>query len=241
MKHSGSEGAPKALSPSLATGTENLELMSVAGRYLAHIGAVVAKSLPANGPIVEFGSGSGAQTEYVGIAKDRLTCVEIDETQRASLSSRGFRVARDLNELSDAKCAGAFSINCLEHLEDDLGALKGLWRTLQSGAPLAVFVPAFPMLYSSMDARVGHVRRYGSRELVSKLQSAGFVVEKVEYVDSVGFVLSSLYKALKRQSGAPSVASLKLFDNVLFPVSVQLDKVLRRWFGKNLLVVGRKP
>jgi len=223
-----------------ATGTENLEVMSDARRYLAHIGSLVANELPAQGKILEFGSGNGVQTTHVNVAKTRITCVEIDATQRTRLTESGFSAVNDLNELANESFAGAFSINCLEHVPDDVSVLKEIHRVLPPGAPLVLFVPAFPMLYTSMDARVGHVRRYRRCELVEKLESAGYVVERCRYVDSLGFVLSLLYRILRLRAGAPSALSVKLFDNVIFPMSSYLDRPLHRVLGKNLFVVGRR-
>jgi len=34
---------------------------------------------------------------------------------------------------------------------------------------------------------------------------------------------------------------LRLYDRAAFPVSLVLDKLACRWFGKNLLAVARNP
>lgn len=240
MTRVGSDSASRKIHQPVGTGTENLEVMSDARHYLAHIGRIVANELPAQGKILEFGSGNGVQTAHVNVAKTRMTCIEIDDMQRLRLTELGFSTVKDLTELANESFSGAFSINCLEHVPDDLSVLKELHRVLPYGAPLVLFVPAFPVLYSSMDARVGHVRRYRRRELVEKLESAGFVVERWRYVDFLGFIVSLLYRILRLRAGVPSAVSVKLFDNVIFPISSYLDRPLHRVLGKNLFVVGRR-
>ena len=53
-----------------------------------------------------------------------------------------------------------FSSNVMEHLEDDVEVLRQLHDKLRSGGHLALSVPAFPALWTSLDDRVGHFRRY---------------------------------------------------------------------------------
>jgi hypothetical protein len=112
---------------------------------------------------------------------------------------------------------------------------------LKEGAPLVVYVPAFPLLYSSMDALVGHVRRYRKKELISKVFDSGFRHIDCRYVDTLGFVISLMFKLLRIRSGKPSRLLLVIFDKFLFPISLQLDKAFGELFGKNLLLVAQNP
>ena len=47
----------------VATGAENLEVMSGARRYLSYVGSIVSDGLPSEGPILDFSTGNGLQTE----------------------------------------------------------------------------------------------------------------------------------------------------------------------------------
>ncbi len=95
-----------------------------------------------------------------------------------------------------------------------------------------------PILFSSMDKLVGHYRRYRRRELVALLAGAGFRVTTARYVDSVGVLPSLIYKMIPKASGEPSAKSLKFYDNYLFPISLVVDKVTAKLFGKNVFVVA---
>jgi len=221
-------------------GSENLEVMSEAPRYLSYVGRIVAEHLPIHGDLVELGSGDGAQTGLTVNEPQRLTCIEPNANLHDALRQKHYRVAHTLSELAEATFDGAFSINCLEHIPDDVDALRQLARVVRAGSPIVVFVPAFMMLYSKMDHKVGHVRRYRRREMIGKFAEAGLAVDDVRYVDSLGWLMSLVYRLLPRRSGTPSVRAVKMFDQVIFPISRTLDKLVGHKFGKNLLIVGRK-
>jgi SAM-dependent methyltransferase len=224
--------------PRQYVGAENLELMENAVRYTSYVGKIVADALPSAGRVVEFGAGSGTQTSHVMPPKDRLTCIEINPDLQAVLRSKGYQAAGSLDDIPNASVSAIYSINCLEHIEDDGAALRQIHEKLTDDGTLVLYVPAMPILFSSMDKLVGHYRRYRRRELVALLAGAGFRVTTARYVDSVGVLPSLIYKMIPKASGEPSAKSLKFYDNYLFPISLVVDKVTAKLFGKNVFVVA---
>ena len=98
-------------------------------------------------------------------------------------------------------------------------------------------------LFSDLDRSVGHYRRYGKRNLMEKVESAGFKVLKCQYVDSLGFFASFLIKAFgwKATGNIGSSKSLKLYDSLIFPISRLIDRItMGKLFGKNLLLIAEK-
>ena len=69
---------------------------------------------------------------------------------------------------------GLFDV--LEHLDDDLGALRALREQLRPGGWLLLTVPAHRVLWSDYDVASGHRRRYTRRELLERLSEADFHV-----------------------------------------------------------------
>ena len=124
--------------------------------------------------------------------------------------------------------------------ESPHAAVRELHAKLTNGGTLLVYVPAFPVLYTSMDAKVGHVRRYTRSTLVRAITGAGLKVESVAYVDSLGFFATLLFKYVGGRSGEINRGMLRLYDRVVFPLSRALDLLFGRWFGKNLLLIARK-
>jgi hypothetical protein len=96
------------------------------------------------------------------------------------------------------------------------------------------------MIWTTLDDKVGHLRRYTAKTLTQHLDAAGFKVERIGYRDSVGFLLAILFKIIGSKSGIPSDRSLLIFDRVLFPISRLLDLLASPFFGKNVLAIARK-
>ena len=222
------------------TGGQNLEIMEDAVHYLAHVGRLVANALPADGALVEFGAGNGLQTSHVMAPTPRLLCVEVDRNLQVLLGARGYEWAPTIDVVAESSLSGLYSINCLEHIEDDEAKLREFHSKLRPGGVLVLYLPALPILFSSMDVAVGHYRRYTLASLEASLGAAGFAVERVRYVDSLGVVPSLVYRLLPGASGRPGVRSVWIYDRLLFPVSRALDRVFWRWLGKNLHAVARK-
>ncbi len=77
---------------------------------------------------------------------------------------------------------GAFdlvaALDVVEHVEDDVAALGELARVVRPDGVLLLAVPLFQQAWTEFDDFVGHSRRYEPGELLAKLASAGFVVER---------------------------------------------------------------
>jgi SAM-dependent methyltransferase len=225
--------------PDPYTGVANLEVMQEAVRYNRFLLNLVLKHAPAYGAVMDFGAGGGEFAKPVA-ARRALTAVEPDAFLRSQLASRGIHAVENATSLPDATFEYVYTLNVLEHIDDDMAALRSIHDKLTTRGKLLVYVPAFPVLYSAMDSKVGHVRRYTRGDLTSKVTAAGFVIETVEYVDCVGFLASLFFKAVSNSSGDLSARSIRIYDRLAFPLSRALDGITKRLFGKNLLVVAHK-
>jgi SAM-dependent methyltransferase len=223
------------------SGTENLEVMRDAVNYNRCLLDLILGHAGNSKRVIDFGAGSGTFAGPVSRLGFEVTAVELDEGLRGHLTKQGLRVAARTTELNAESFDYAYTFNVLEHIPDDVEALRGLRTKLLPGARLLVYVPAFQALYTSMDANVGHVRRYSRDALVRSVSAAGFAVEAVEFVDSLGYFATLLFKMTDRGGGEVNPRMLRLYDRTIFPVSRVLDRVFRRWFGKNLLLVARNP
>ena len=79
-------------------------------------------------------------------------------------------------------------LNVVEHLEDDVGALRNIWKVLDDGGRAILLVPCGPRLYGTLDEALGHCRRYAEDQLVDVSQQGGFQVEKVIKFNRPGVV-----------------------------------------------------
>ena len=206
-------------------------------------GSLVFNDDNKNVSVLEFGAGTGTLCE---IFRDEFRispdCVEIDDRLRNVLSEKGFKVFSNLSD-SKKKYSWIYSSNVLEHIEDDLNALKSLAEQLEVNGRIAIYVPALPILFSGLDRSVGHFRRYKKKELIKKVSKSGFEVEYCVYHDCLGVVASLALKALgyKNKVGLGSRRSFQIYDQVVYPVSKVLDRVgMQKIIGKNLLLVAKK-
>ena len=169
-------------------------------------------------------------------------CLEIDDSLRNILINRGFKCYDKPGSITKTY-SGIYTSNVLEHIDDDVEALRNIHAMLKPGGHLVIYVPAFMCLYSKLDSSIGHYRRYHKEELFEKLRKSRFEVIDSFYVDSIGFFASLAikffgYKGRLRLGGK---TSLLLYDKLIYPVSEVLDALgLRYFFGKNILVAVRK-
>lgn len=227
--------------PTPYTGVENLEVMREAENYNRYLQTLVERHAAGATRVIDFGAGSGTFAIPCAAAGFDLTAVEPDERLRAMLGAAGLRAVADVAALPDEAFQFAYTLNVLEHIENDVDALRAVRAKLVPRGCLLVYVPAFPVLYTSMDSKVGHVRRYTRATLRRSLEAAGFEIREMRYADSLGFVATLLFKALDNGSGSVNRTALKIYDRLAFPVSRALDVLTRRWFGKNLLALAAKP
>jgi glycosyltransferase involved in cell wall biosynthesis len=79
-------------------------------------------------------------------------------------------------------------LNVVEHVQDDLQALRNVWNALEEGGRAIILVPHGPGLYGSLDEVLGHFRRYSEQQIIDVADNAGFRVEKVLKFNRPGVV-----------------------------------------------------
>ena len=70
-------------------------------------------------------------------------------------------------------------LNVVEHLADDVAALRNIREALVDGGRAIILVPSNPKLFGTLDEVLGHYRRYTNPQLRSACEDAGFQVEQI--------------------------------------------------------------
>lgn len=189
---------------------------------------------------MDFGAGVGTFAKLLRTRGYRVACVEPDSGQRQTLIENGFTVHASLEALADDGALHIFSLNVLEHIEDDLLTVRQLYKKLRPGGTLLIYVPATDYLWSSLDTRVLHFRRYTRSTLRGLVEQAGFRVQELRYADSLGFFAALVFRWMRRSADALSPSSISFYDRWIFKPSRVLDTFLHPWLGKNVYVIARK-
>lgn len=222
------------------SGTDNLEVMADAVNYNRFLTELVLSQAKEGDAILDFGAGIGTFAKNISAQGHNVCCVEPDINQAYTIASLGLVVFGELAQVENNSLDYAYTLNVLEHIEDDRAVLCELHRKLKPGGRLLIYVPALQVLYSSMDKKVGHYRRYTRKGLNDLVSNVGFNVTETRYADSIGFFATILFKLVSDDSGAVNNRALRAYDILVFPLSLIADKLLSPFFGKNVLLVGEK-
>jgi SAM-dependent methyltransferase len=220
--------------------TDLFDVMDHAERYNEHLLQLVLDFAGTARRVLDFGAGTGRLATALATRGFDVTGIEPDAGLRARLAERGVASVATFEALGDRRFEYVVSLNVLEHCPDDRAVVRAFHERLAPGGRCLVYVPAFPLLWTANDARVGHQRRYARAELVALFEKAGFPSVEARYVDSLGFLAALAYRALGRADGVLTPGSVRLYDRLLFPASRLLDRALHPWLGKNLLLRARR-
>jgi SAM-dependent methyltransferase len=149
------------------------------------------------GDVLEIGSGIGNLSSLLLGDAERVVLSDMEShyidalTARFAGDSRVNIVRYDLDASPPAEIASRrfdtiVAVNVIEHIRDDHGLVAQLAGMLKPGGKLAVYVPACPFAYGTLDRALGHYRRYTPRTLEALLSGAGLQTPTPKYVNLFG-------------------------------------------------------
>jgi SAM-dependent methyltransferase len=198
---------------------------------------------------MEIGAGMGHFSAE--LAKLRLDRLVLADTEKYALQGLRQRYAgRDDIEVAELELPGPVNVgepldsivamNVIEHIDDDVAAMRDLSAALVPGGRLVIWVPGYPQLYGEFDRKVGHFRRHTPDTMRAHVERAGLEVRLCKPVNLLGGI--SWYLAVRRGGvGYPKPALVWAFDNVAIPVTRLLERAVRPPFGQTVFCVAVKP
>jgi SAM-dependent methyltransferase len=193
--------------------------------------------------VLEVGAGVGTMTTRI-VAPGRTVVALEPSPQRASDLAQRMKASPAVTvvsgSLDDLDAGERFDtvvfVNVLEHIQDDLAALRAVRARLRPGGNVVVFAPAFGTLYGRFDRDVGHWRRYRRSDLATTLSQAGFAVPEARYVNLPGALA---WWVVGRQLGLTPTASIfaSAFDRAV-PIIRRAEARRPPAFGQSILCVG---
>ena len=195
---------------------------------------------------LEIGSGNGDFAATLADKNVHITASEAEETRLHALYDRFAseplvdvrRLAVPITETAEHTAVLAF--NVLEHIPDDVEALRSFAALLQTGGRVVIFVPAFEVAMSRFDRIIGHQRRYTSHSLERAMTAAGLQVRTLHYVNAIGlptWILGMRLLRLTPRSGP----ILDAWDRYMIPAMRRVETMRTLPFGQSVFAVGEKP
>lgn len=136
-------------------------------------------------PFVDVGGGNGFVATMVQDLGHRVVMIEPGEQGARFARERGVQeiVQSSIVDLDvvPGSVGGIGLFDVLEHIEDDVTALRRLADMLVEDGRIYLTVPAHRSLWSSIDVQAGHYRRYTRKQLVRVLEDAGLEVDFASY------------------------------------------------------------
>ena len=210
-----------------------LEDMESAHNYNAALSRLIQKYAK-SGTVLDYGAGTGNLSKLSDLSP---ICLETDHDLVKTLQQKGLRLTDNIEpETYDY----IYSVNVLEHIEDDQQAILNMLNGLKQGGRLLIYVPAFNNLFSDFDRQLNHFRRYDRHSLRRLFDNQGVDVLQLRYFDTIGYFVALLFKLLNCNGRRVNQQSIKLFDRFIFPFNKLLDPVCSRLLGKNLFIVVDK-
>lgn len=153
---------------------------------------------------------------------------------------------------ADASFDLVLALDAFEHFEDDQLAMDEVFRVLRPGGLLVATTPAFMALWSPHDEAYHHFRRYTRPQLRQRLETSGFVTERMSYSSMALFLpvwaLRRVRALLPSGDGEPTSDfsvpmpwPLEQLAAGITAAEVALEKRVDLPFGVSLYGVLRKP
>ncbi|HPG10492.1 MAG TPA: class I SAM-dependent methyltransferase [Chitinophagaceae bacterium] len=205
------------------------------------------------GNILEIGSGIGNISSLLLANNSTVTLSDLRKSYCDILHEK-FKTAKSFNniiqiDLSEpdfenkySQILGSFdtivALNVIEHIKNDGEAIENCKRLLRTGGQIIIQVPAFQLLYNSLDKGLGHYKRYTRKTLNALVSKYELKVQESRYFNFIGIPGWWLSGSLLKKKIIPRKQAI-LFDR-LVPIFRIADTIVINRMGLSVITVAKK-
>ncbi len=228
-------------------GSQMLGRLARAERFNGWMADVIRPFLGAR--LLEIGSGTGNLTRRL-VPRDLYVASDVNplyvKTLENLTADRPYLNAKftDVTNLASfPRLEGGFDsvvcLNVIEHVDDDVGALRNIRSALAPSGRALVLVPGGPWNFGTLDEVLGHKRRYTEATLRRAAEEAGLEVKQVirfNRVSSLPWFLNG--RLLRKRSFG--LLQIRIVDWIT-PISRRIDRFLPLPALSLIAIMERRP
>lgn len=197
------------------------------------------------------GAGSGELAAMLARAGARVRATDIDEASvrliEETARKEGVTLDAAVLRVEDLPSSPLYDVvvatDVIEHIQDDVAAVRKLVSVLRPGGRLGITVPAMPSLFGHHDVSLGHYRRY-TRSSLEKLIAPHVRIQDLRYFGvsliPVALVLSRWLKIPYHQAAGGAAHRPNHLIGRITAAVLAAEKRMTPPKGVSLLLLGRK-
>jgi len=150
--------------------------------------------------ILNLGCGTGTELEIlekfgqVYMLDNNQNAIEIVKKQGYKIILADVEKYNFQNNNYDAICC----FDLLEHLQNDQKVINNIFQALKKDGYFFFTIPAFQYIFSSHDIAMEHYHRYSKKDILKKLEIAGFKILKINYWNFILFPFIATIRIIKK-------------------------------------------
>lgn len=218
------------------------ELIELEENYWWHVAKrklvteILTNEFPAPGLIIEGGIGSARNLLEFSQLGYEVTGFDLMADAVEHGRSRGLNnlFVHELSQpwpVSPNTAKVVLLLDVMEHMENPVQLLQNAAETLADDGGIIITVPAYPMLYSDWDRKLGHFRRYTKSKFREHAEQAGLKVKWLTYWNSftlpAAIAIRGKDKILKRMDDShPRFTRVSRFTNACLKSCAHIERKL---------------
>lgn len=199
--------------------------------------------------ILDVGCGTGANLEMLsqfGTAEG----VDVSDDALEFCRKKGLKVQKGLAEempFADGAFDVVTALDVVEHLDDDVAGLKEMRRVMADDGRALIFVPAFMWLWGVQDDISNHRIRYTRKQIVERMERAGFEIERATYANITFFAPVLAGRTIMKLTGLKPASENNINISALNGIFGKIFSAESVWlkranipFGVSIVLVAKK-